>query len=50
MMLSKRRGIFFFFFFFSISLFDFKFGHLQIHPGPVHQNNVIILLLLYCCL
>ena len=49
MMLSKRRGIFFFFLF-SFSLFNFKFGHLQIHPGPVHQNNVIILLLLYCCL
>ena len=39
-----------FFFLFFISLFNFKFGHLQIHPGPVKQNNVIISLLLYCCL
>ena len=36
--------------FFFISHFSFKFGHLQIHPGPVQQNNVIISLLLYCCL
>lgn len=35
---------------FFISHFSFKFGRLQIHPGPVQQNNVIISLLLYFCL